>query len=237
MAKQPQLDNEPDDPDHPKPKPPAKKRRFSRRTIMIIVGAIVLLFLCNGIISLFNDEPAAEVAQQAAATDAPADAPAATERPTRTPRPTEPPAPTDTPAPPTPTLEPGEALRAAVAETLGNSNRDVERLVSVEDVNGRIEVDWAINDNLTENLTQGGAQLDAANILRAVAESGYDYEFVLLRGTFPLVDQFGNVEETKVVELFFNRATVDRINFANFDHRNVYDIADSAQIHPAFVRE
>jgi hypothetical protein len=40
-----------------------------------------------------------------------------------------------------------------------------------------------------------------------------------------------------VVELFFERATVDRINFDNFDYRNVYEIADAAEIHPAFVRE
>lgn len=185
------------------------------------------------------------------ATEEPATKPAATDtaEPTRTSEPTETPPPTETAAPtqtpePTPsptsmppTLTPGEALRATVADALGNSNRGVERLVRVEDVNGRIEVDWAINDNLTENLVQAGAQLEATNILRAVAESGYDYEFLLLRGTFPLVDQLGNVEESKVVELFFERATVDQINFDNFIHSNVYDIADSAQIHPVFVRE
>ena len=59
-----------------------------------------------------------------------------------------------------------------------------------------------------------------------------------MRGTFPLRDTAGNVEESKVVELFFSRETVDGFDFSGFfDHRNIYDLADSAQIHPAFVRE
>lgn len=209
----------------------AVSRKPGRRTL--IIGAIVLIFACGicGLITTFfgDPAPAEETAGQTEATAEVEEAP--TESPTNTP------APTDTPAPPTPTLEPGDALRAAIALTLGNGNRDVDRLTSVVDDNGRIEVDWAINDNLSEDLTRAGAQMDATEIVRAIAESGYDYEFILLRGTFPLVDQLGNVEETKVVELFFGRELVEQINFDNFLHRNIYDIADSSQIHPAFVRD
>ena len=213
----------------------AASRKPSRRTL--IIGVIVLIFacgLCGLITTFFSDpSPAGETAEQPEAT---AEVVAAVEE-APTESPTNTPAPTDTPAPPTPTLEPGEALRAAIALALGNGNRDVDRLASVVDDNGRIEVDWAINDNLSEDLTRAGAQLDATEIVRAIAESGYDYEFILLRGTFPLVDQLGNVEETKVVELFFGRELVEQINFDNFLHRNIYDIADSSQIHPAFVRD
>lgn len=226
MARKPNPPVSPSDPNQLDRQPPAPEKKKRSRWLYIL-GAIAVLFICGIISSFFTDdaaddpEPTAEVAQSAA-----------------TPQPTDTPAPTATPAPPTATPEPGEALRAAVAGALGNSNRGVERLVSVVDANGRIEVDWAINDNLSEDLTRGGAQLEAVDILKAIVASGYEYDFILMRGTFPLRDTAGNVEESKVVELFFSRETVNGFDFGGFfDHRNIYELADSAQIHPAFVGE
>lgn len=214
-------------------------KKSNRRRIIILVGGLLILCAVGSYVSsLFTDtEPEADVA--GVVTEAADDEPTAAPEPTTVPtdEPTAAPTATTEPTAVPPTLAPDEALRAAVADALGDSNRDVERLVGVVDDAGRIEVDWAINDNVGEDMVKGGAQLDATEILKAIVASGYAYEFVLMRGTFPLVDQFGNIEEQKVVELFFEKPTVDQINFDNFDHRNVYDIADSAQIHPAFVRE
>lgn len=105
---------DPDDEDeedelNPKPRTPApvpveKKRRFSRR--VLIIGAIVLIFICGGIGSLLPDDAASPAATEAplpTATDEPLPtdtaAPAPTETaeppPTRTPRPTA--APTEAP--------------------------------------------------------------------------------------------------------------------------------------------
>ncbi len=216
-----------------------KRKRGRGRTIILAI--IVLLVACGVLsffVSLFSDsatpgadEPTAVVEEVAEVTEE------TTAEPTNEPEPTELPVPTDEPTAIPATLSPEEALTAAIVAALGSGNRDVDRVASVIDDDGRIEVDWAINDAFSENLTQGSAQLDATNILRAISESGYPYDFVLMRGTFPLVDQFGNTEEQKVVELFFEQATADQINFDGFDYRNVYDIADSAQIHPSFVRE
>lgn len=134
------TNHKPDDaPKAPKPNSPAKKKR-SRRTLMIIIGAIVLIFICGGIGSLFTsddaaDEPTAEVAEQTAATDEPAaevEAPEATEppaptdtpKPTNTPRPTATPRPTDTPEP---TLTPTPAPEPIVLAGSGDSVVDVEK--------------------------------------------------------------------------------------------------------------
>jgi len=217
---------------------PAPTPKRSRRRWLLIFVAVMLLCAVGSFVSqLFTDpdpDPAAQPEATAVAAQVDEDTPAPEPTAAPTAEPTNTPAPT---AEPTATLAPADALRAAVLSALGDSNRDVDRLVALEDAAGRIEVDWAINDNLTEDLNRAGAQLDATEILRAIAGSGYPYEFILLRGTFPLIDQFGNIEEQKVVELFFEKPTVDQINFDNFSHRNIYNIADSAQIHPAFVRE
>ena len=133
---------DPDDPNSPsKPTPPPapKKRRFSRTTL--IIGAIILIFICGGIGSLLTGgddtepEPAADVAGQSAATDEPAEEaqetdtteppePTNTPRPTSTPRPTRTPRPTDTPAP---TLTPTPAPEPIVLTGSGDDIVDVEK--------------------------------------------------------------------------------------------------------------
>lgn len=139
--KKPVAPVDPDDPDSPpKPAPPPapKKRRFSRMTL--IIGAIVLIFICGGIGSLFTsdddaDEPTAEVAEQTTATDEPSTeveapeatkppAPTDTPEPTNTPRPTRTPRPTDTPEP---TLTPTPAPEPIILTGSGDDIVDVEK--------------------------------------------------------------------------------------------------------------
>ena len=140
--KKPVAPADPDDPDSlakPTLPPAPKKRRFSRMTL--IIGAIVLIFICGGIGSLLNGgddpepEPTAEVAGQPAATDEPAeevDAPEATEppaptdtpEPTNTPRPTATPRPTDTPEP---TLTPTPQPDPIVLTGSGDDIVDIEK--------------------------------------------------------------------------------------------------------------
>ena len=126
------------------------------------------------------------------------------------------------------------ALRTRVERALGSSNRNVLRVTDARLQGARIYVRWAINDNLTEGLIQAGAQRDIRNILEALADSAEPYTSVFLRGTFPLVDQFGNESETNVVEVLYTKGTIERINFENFLRDNVYAIAENADIHPAF---
>ena len=47
-------------------------------------------------------------------------------------------------------------------------------------------------------------------------------------------DVYGNVSETMVVSLWFDRATVDRINWSGVTYHDIYLIADDAGIHPSF---
>jgi len=139
--------------------------------------------------------------------------------------------------PPTATLEPRAALKAEIERELGHGNRNVPTLTELnfdDPELGAIFIHWAINDNLTENLIKFGAKSDATDILKAVAMSGLDYTYVILSGSFPLVDQFGNTNERNVVNLTFNKDTVDRINWENFLTDNIYQVADEANIWVVF---
>ena len=54
--------------------------------------------------------------------------------------------------------------------------------------------------NLTAGMVKTGAQLDITHILQAIATSGVNYGSVVVQGTFPLVDKFGNAENTVVIQ-------------------------------------
>jgi hypothetical protein len=165
--------------------------------------------------------------------------PSATPIPTET---TAPPEPTATPIPeitlpPSATPEPRQALRLAIEAALGTSNRDVPKITALnfdDPEPGAIFVHWTIDDNLTENFIIHGAQNDAADILKAIAASGLDYTYVILSGSFPMVDVYGKVEEKNVINLTFNKPTVDRIVWDTFLSDNIYFIADEAYIREAF---
>lgn len=138
---------------------------------------------------------------------------------------------------PTLTLEPHTALKAEIERVLGSGNRNVPRLTTLnfdDPEQGAIFVNWAINDNLTENLIIFGAKSDATDILKALAQSRIDYTYVILSGSFPMVDKFGNSDEKNVVNLTFYKETVERINWENFLSDNIYDIADEAFVWIAF---
>lgn len=136
-------------------------------------------------------------------------------------------------ATPTPPVAPG--LRGAIETALGEGNRPVERVARFAEsggATGQVYAKFAINDNFSQDMIVGGAQLDCTAILKAIAQSGASYGSVRIVGTFPLKDAFGNVAETEVVQLDFDAATVQKINWANFSYRDIYAVADTAVVHP-----
>jgi hypothetical protein len=128
-------------------------------------------------------------------------------------------------------------LQGTIGAALGEGNRDATRFsefANSSSATGRVYVKFAINDNLSENLIVGGAQLDCTNILKAIAQSNASFGDILIIGTFPMSDAFGNVKETEVVRLGFDAATVQKINWNGFSYKNIYAIADSANVDPQF---
>jgi hypothetical protein len=49
-----------------------------------------------------------------------------------------------------------------------------------------------------------------------------------------LVDQYGNNKTEQVVALIYTRATLNKINWNGIDFHDMWNIADSAVVHPAF---
>lgn len=157
--------------------------------------------------------------------------------PTQTSLPTQTPLPSPT-IPPTATLAPLDALKFQIETALGESNRNVPRLTSFDwtESDKVLMIRWAVNDNLGTDLILIGVQTDVTDMLQIIAQSGLlpDYQFVNFVGTFPLQDAFGNVSEERIVTATYDKATVDKINWENFQYPNIFTIADFASLHPEF---
>lgn len=139
--------------------------------------------------------------------------------------------PTDTPAPPPPTntpLGPAASIEAGIRRYAS----DVE-LQGVEYNGTSINIVFKVRDNITSNLRKLGAQRDVTNILRGAAEGApATYTQIWIRGTFPLKDNFGNVEDGQVLNLRYDKPTIERINWEGFNWKDIYKIADKAIVHP-----
>jgi hypothetical protein len=127
-----------------------------------------------------------------------------------------------------------QTLRYAVGRVLGRSNRGVVKVYKIENIDKNIEIIFTIDDNLTDGMIRDSAKIDVVEILKAVQSSGYDYAKVTAYGTFPLMDKFGNSEESVVIKASYTCNTINRINWQNFLYDNVYGIADSVWLHPTF---
>ena len=177
---------------------------------------------------LFEDEIAATQTVEAIPTDTP--------EPTNTPEPVDTPEPTSTPVP-VATLEPEAALEQALNDAIGASNRGIESRIMVSQVLDIVNIEWAIDDNLTENLIVDGVKLDLYKMLQTISETDHEYQLINFTGTFPLIDVAGNSQETEVVRASYTVETVNGANWPNVLFTNIYLLAESVNNHTLFAEE
>jgi len=107
----------------------------------------------------------------------------------------------------------------------------------------RVAVDFSVGYNLEEetrwtttvgDALREAAQLDVRNILEGVGASGFDYEYITVRGWFPMLDECGEAEEIVVVDAGYDRGTMDRIDWSALPPDGIYAKADQADLHRQF---
>lgn len=131
-------------------------------------------------------------------------------------------------------------LTDALKDELGASNRDVKHLTDVTYVDGVNVpvVTWAIDESLSDSMTKKQAKMELTGMLKVLQEMNkkdkMPLEGATFEGTYVLVDKLGNESEERVVLARYDAETIKAINFENFDFNDVYDIAESVQLHPAF---
>lgn len=53
-----------------------------------------------------------------------------------------------------------------------------------------------------------------------------------MQGRFPTKDAYGNSENSIVLNVFYTRATLDKINFDGIDNDTIWAIRDGGFVHP-----
>ncbi|WP_205439667.1 hypothetical protein [Peribacillus alkalitolerans] len=129
-------------------------------------------------------------------------------------------------------------LNKAVTKVLGKeSNREGKKITALSiDQKGNIILNFKADDNLTEGLIVGGVKMDITDVLEAIKNTKLTVNSINVIATFEMVDQYGNGEESEVVNVTYSNETLGKINFDNFSYNNVYTIADTITfINPQFV--
>jgi hypothetical protein len=193
-----------------------------------------------------TEEPAQEPTDDSA--DEPLMAPTETaQAPTPLPRPTAVPLPTETlPVPTTLAglrdLTPVELLlQDALDESLGESNRGRGRKLDLfspglPDLMGNsIIIGWAADDAASSALILEAMARDTLTVLQGVADSGIEYDAVLIGARYPMmIEQLNMVDEVEVLTLQFDRETLAAIDWNTVTPNQIFELADLFIIHPMF---
>jgi hypothetical protein len=78
------------------------------------------------------------------------------------------------------------------------------------------------------------AKADAAKIYQVLYTAGLLVNLADLTGVFRTVDVFGNANEDVVMHLTLDKATADKINWTNFQSRNIYAVSKVLFLDPRY---
>ena len=93
-------------------------------------------------------------------------------------------------------------------------------------------IEFNIRDNFSKGLVASGAQRDTMELLEAVEDSGIEYDTVFIQGDFPMGDEYGNVEDTMILNAGYEADTVSKINFDNITITDkIWDLRDQGSVH------
>lgn len=128
--------------------------------------------------------------------------------------------------------------RSIVHEEIGEKNNmDKERIADLtvtELVEGsNVVIDLNASENLTNGMTRTGILMNSVEILEPLSKVG-GIANIKLVWLLPLVDQYGNEEDGRVLSFVIDKETRDKINWENFDQENLATVTADYFEHPAF---
>lgn len=110
-----------------------------------------------------------------------------------------------------------------------------EKRIQVAELAGdKVIVMWFISDGFTHGLISDGARVDTYRILQAIAGSKAEYRRAVLTGLFPVADQLGRERNRQVLQLQYDKNTIDAIDWNGFRLQNIYEIASTSQVEQSF---
>lgn len=113
--------------------------------------------------------------------------------------------------------------------TVDHDPHDLDGLVP----GGVTTVTFEIADNFSSGLIASGAQRATFDAIETALTEQPDTGRVVIEGTFPTVDDHGNENPDSVIlRPFYDRATIDQIDFDNQHAVDIWAIRDGGMVHP-----
>ncbi|MFT3854176.1 MAG: hypothetical protein QM733_15750 [Ilumatobacteraceae bacterium] len=140
----------------------------------------------------------------------------------------------------TTTLAEADRVRAAVEDELQGGDLTAVEMPDLAIAPDRITVRARSSGNLTEGLTKDGARLVVFSALRGLVEANVDPTVTKFRivVNHDLVNQFGEVTDTPVIDVVYERATAERIQFDNISFKTILTLPTvDLHVHPAFAKD
>ena len=129
-----------------------------------------------------------------------------------------------------PTVE--GSLRGNVDKALGSGARAATRVLDLKTVDlpppvsaKNVTVTWLIDDKDDEAKNRDGAKSDATKVFQTAYTAGLNVNQVEVIGVFRTIDVFGKAKDDVVVRLILDKATAAKINWTNFQSKNVYAVS------------
>jgi hypothetical protein len=114
-----------------------------------------------------------------------------------------------------PTVEPTTPL-GQIQAAVDSSSADSPKVTNGKRT-GLYVVTFKVHDNLSSGMIKAGIAMDVYDMAKHVKESSAMPVAVEFRGTFPLVDQYGNKSTGVIFQEMLLGSTIDRINYDNID--------------------
>lgn len=128
-------------------------------------------------------------------------------------------------------------VKKAVHKSFGEKN-DFDKKDSIVELsfnkdNGYLSVQVFGQDSLTTNMIKTSMWIEVTDVLDDLSKEE-DIKNINFGIVFPMQDQYGKESNDTVMTLSFSRETIDKIDFGNFQHDNIPNVADEYWHHPVF---
>ena len=104
------------------------------------------------------------------------------------------------------------------------------------DPTGAMTATFDIPPSITAGFTKNAGRYKTIEVLEYSKKAYPGATQVNIVGSHPLIDAYGNTATEVVIDLVYSRSTIDKINFAGVDKDNIWELADSGFVVPAFQK-
>jgi hypothetical protein len=122
------------------------------------------------------------------------------------------PAPSATPPPTTQTLTPPSTVKDLTITVAPGPDGDI------------VTAKFKVSDNFTKGLIKDGARINTVDILKYVQAAYPNLAEVDVIAVADMVDVYGRTSVDQVATLTYSRATLDKIDWNNFDFKNIWNV-------------